>query len=63
MNALNSINSETSLPELFRALPEARTVFNRYGLRGCGGAHGPAESLGFFASAHGVALDELIAQQ
>ncbi|MBC2594978.1 DUF1858 domain-containing protein [Ruficoccus amylovorans] len=62
MNALNSINSETSLPELFRALPEARTVFNRYGLRGCGGAHGPAESLGLFASAHGVALDELIAQ-
>ena len=40
--------------------PQTRSVFDRYGLKGCGGAEGPAESVGFFARAHGVELDVLL---
>jgi hypothetical protein len=42
------------LPELLREYPEARAVFDRYGLRGCGGRLGPHETIRFFARAHGV---------
>jgi hypothetical protein len=35
-------------------------VLDRYGLRGCGGEWGPAESLGFFAKAHDVPLERLL---
>jgi len=62
MNSIDAIHPDTPLPDLFRAHPETRAVFNRYGLRGCGGAGGPAESLAFFASAHGVDLDALLDQ-
>ena len=46
------------LPELLRLHPETRIVFDRHGLRGCGGPLGPYESIRFFARAHGV--DELL---
>ncbi|HJT35583.1 MAG TPA: DUF1858 domain-containing protein [Pirellulales bacterium] len=49
----------TLIPELLRARPQARAVLDRYGLRGCGGPEGPAETLGFFARAHEVPLDRL----
>lgn len=49
----------TLIPDLLRARPSARAVLDRYGLRGCGGPEGPAETLGFFARAHEVPLDEL----
>jgi hypothetical protein len=45
---------DTPIPDLLRKHPQARAVLDAYGLRGCGGAPGPAESLGFFARAHGV---------
>ncbi len=45
---------DTMLPDLIRAHPQARQVFDRYGLRGCGGQHGPVESISFFAATHGV---------
>ncbi len=54
------ISNETMLPALFRKLPEARAIFNRYGLSGCGGHSGPAESIEFFAQAHGIPLDRLL---
>jgi len=51
------------LSDLFRAHPEVRAVFDRYGLRGCGGPSGPHESIRAFARAHGIdearLLDEL----
>jgi len=56
------VNSGTHLPDLFDACPEARAVFNRYGLRGCGGERGPAETVEFFARTHGVDLDTLLAE-
>lgn len=47
------------IPDLLRARPQARAVLDRYGLRGCGGPDGPAETLGFFARAHEVSLEQL----
>lgn len=48
------IRPDAMLPDLLRAYPQIRPVFDRYGLRGCGGPLGPAESVRFFARAHGV---------
>ncbi len=56
------VHPETLLPDLFDECPEARSVFNRYGLRGCGGTRGPAQSIEFFARTHGVDPDRLIAE-
>ena len=53
-----AITPDLLLPELFRAHPETRIVFDRHGLRGCGGPSGPCESIRFFARAHGI--DELL---
>ncbi|MGZ3337238.1 MAG: hypothetical protein ACXWOV_19045, partial [Isosphaeraceae bacterium] len=49
-----AITPELLLPELLRLHPETRIVFDRHGLRGCGGPLGPYESIRFFARAHGV---------
>ncbi len=49
-----AIHPEAMLPDVLRAYPHVRPVFDRYGLRGCGGPLGPAESIRFFARAHGV---------
>src|SRR5262245_36687883 len=46
--------SNFTIRDLVRRFPHTRSVFDRYGLKGCGGPEGPAESLGFFARAHGV---------
>ncbi len=54
------VNETVQIPDLLRRAPEARPVLDRYGLRGCGGPLGPAESLGFFARAHEVPLDRLV---
>ena len=53
-------DSRTMIPDLLRATPQARPVLDRNGLRGCGGALGPHESLEFFARAHDVPLDQLL---
>jgi hypothetical protein len=53
-------NAETMIPELLREAPVARVVLDRYGLRGCGGSLGPAETLDFFSRAHDVPLDGLL---
>jgi len=54
------IEAETMLPDLLREYPGVRPVLDRYGLRGCGGPLGPAESVGYFARAHGVELSALL---
>jgi len=48
------------LPELLKAHPHVRPILDRYGLRGCGGPHGPAESIEYFARAHGVDVRRLL---
>jgi len=60
MTARLHVGPDTALPDLFHAHPETRAVFNRYGLRGCGGEHGPSESIAFFAGTHGVDPDDLL---
>jgi hypothetical protein len=54
------VDEATQIPDLLRMAPQARPVLDRYGLRGCGGPLGPAESLGFFARAHDVPLERLL---
>ncbi len=50
----------TLIPELLRRAPQARSILDQYGLRGCGGPLGPEESLEFFARAHDVPLDRML---
>ena len=57
---MSAITKETSVADVVRQCPEARRIFDEHGLRGCGGAHGPAESLEFFASVHQVDVDQLV---
>src|SRR6516162_5158899 len=54
------VNESVQIPDLLRLAPEVRSVLDRYGLRGCGGEWGPAESLGFFARAHDVPVEHLL---
>jgi hypothetical protein len=56
------IDGQVQIPELLRAAPQVRPVLDRYGLKGCGGPMGPAESLAFFARAHEVSLPRLLAE-
>jgi NnrS protein len=57
---MSTIDGNTSVTEVVRTCPNARRIFDRHGLRGCGGEHGPSESLSFFATVHQVKVDELV---
>lgn len=54
------LDGQTMIPDLLRRYPQARQVFDRYGLRGCGGPEGPVESLATFARLHDVPLEQLL---
>jgi len=54
------INESTSVAEVLKRCPTARRVFDRFGLKGCGAEHGPAEALSFFAAVHQVDLQALL---
>ncbi|HVP41915.1 MAG TPA: NnrS family protein [Terriglobales bacterium] len=54
------ITENTSVAEVVQAVPGARRIFDRHGLHGCGGAHGPSEPLSFFAAVHQVELKGLL---
>lgn len=57
-----ALSPDWLLPDLLRVRPETRAVFDRYGLRGCGGPLGPHETIRFFARAHGVDEVRLLAE-
>jgi NnrS protein len=57
---MSDINGATSLAEILERYPEARSVFDRHGLHGCGGEHGPVETLDFFARVHQVDASQLL---
>jgi iron-sulfur cluster repair protein YtfE (RIC family) len=57
---MNKITEDMSVAEIVKSCPDARRVFDRHGLKGCGGEHGPSEPLAFFAAVHQVNLDELV---
>ena len=50
------------IPDVLRMHPPVRPVLDRYGLHGCGGPFGPAESIEYFARAHGVEIQRLVAE-
>ncbi len=54
-----TITPDTQIPDLLRAYPRLRGILDKYGLKGCGGELGPAESLEFFARTHGVEMGAL----
>ena len=54
-------DSTVLIPDLLRTAPQVRPVLDRYELQGCGGPNGPVETLGFFARAHDVPIDRLLA--
>ena len=56
----DKITAEMFLPEVVEQFPSTRAVFDRYGLKGCGGPHGPAEPVSWFARLHGVSVDQLL---
>lgn len=51
---------DDTIPQVLKNAPHLRVVFDRYGLKGCGGEHGPEETLEFFAVTHGVDLAKLL---
>ena len=57
---MSEITKLTSVAELVKQCPTARRVFDKYGLKGCGGEHGPTEPLAFFAAVHKVDVDKLV---
>ena len=48
------------IPDVVRAWPATRRVFDRYGLHGCGGPYGPVETIRYFSRAHAVDLEKLL---
>ncbi|MGI9101278.1 MAG: NnrS family protein [Terriglobales bacterium] len=56
------ITESTSVADIVKAVPGARTIFDKHGLHGCGGAHGPSEPLSFFAAVHQTDLRDLLAE-
>ncbi len=56
------IDAHQTIRNILNNHPQTRVVFDRHGLKGCGGTEGPEESLRFFARAHGVELHELLSQ-
>jgi hypothetical protein len=58
--AMSDIDGNTSVAEIVKSCPSARRIFDQHGLKGCGGEHGPSESLAFFATVHQANLDELV---
>src|ERR1039458_6607133 len=57
---MNKITGNTSVAEIVKLCPNVRRIFDRHGLKGCGGEHGPSEPLAFFAAVHQANVDELL---
>ena len=57
---MKRITGEMSVAEAVRVAPQSREVFDRHGLKGCGGEHGPAEPISFFAAVHQIDVDQLL---
>lgn len=60
--SIDVITKQTTIPDLLLHYPQARSVLDRYGLRGCGGKLGPVETLEFFSRAHDVPLESMLAE-
>jgi hypothetical protein len=56
------VSPETSVRDVIAQWPWTVRVFERHGLTGCGGAQGPDEPLGFFATVHEVDPEQLLGE-
>ena len=45
----SDIKLDTQIPDALSRHPHLRGILDQYGLKGCGGELGPAESMDFFA--------------
>ncbi len=54
------VNPEMIVSAIIYRFPQTRHVFDRYGLKGCGGPNGPFETIAWFARLHGVAVERLV---
>ena len=54
MSVKQAIDATMLISDILLEFPKARVVLDRFGLNGCGGVHGSAESLGYFAKKHGL---------
>src|SRR5687767_12282133 len=52
----------TTIPQMLQEHPHLRGILDEYGLRGCGGELGPAETMAVFAKTHGVDERNLLAR-
>ncbi|MGH9449463.1 MAG: NnrS family protein [Terriglobia bacterium] len=57
---MSKIEASTSVADIVRLCPSARKIFDRHGLKGCGGENGPTEPLEFFARVHQADIEALL---
>ncbi|MDQ3817100.1 MAG: DUF1858 domain-containing protein [Acidobacteriota bacterium] len=57
-----AVRAEMMLPDVVEKYPATRGVFDKYGLKGCGGQSGPSEAVEWFARLHGVPLEKLLGE-
>jgi NnrS protein len=57
---MSNFTEEMSVTDVVRAAPHTRQVFDRHGLKGCGGENGPSESISFFAAVHQIDVNQLL---
>ncbi len=62
MSSVGFIGGDASIPDVLRARPSLRAVFEHYGHHDFGGTNGPAETVECFARVHGVDLPALLAE-
>ncbi len=56
------ISANDSVRDVVRRYPGIESVFDRFGLAGCGGPSGPLEPVGFFAAVHHVDVARLLGE-
>ena len=61
-NSSPAITADAFLNDVVAQYPSTRAVFDRYGLHGCGGPHGPRERIHWFARLHGAGLEALLVE-
>ena len=54
------ITGDDTVREVIKKYPEAKKIFNKYGLMECGGPLGPKEPISFFATVHRVDPEKLL---
>jgi hypothetical protein len=57
---MEKITAEMSVAQALQIDPRLREVFDRHGLKGCGGENGPAESIAFLAAVHQIDAGPLL---